>query len=206
MSISLTLNLKLIEQLKVYYTKWKQLSHIKETLSLSAEVRKPLSLIIHDPLRSTKAPAIPQNQLTLHHATKGFLDMPSQSTPGPSNRVESESITESAQAIPSPNMSMEVDFHPVSESPDPPPSAIPSHDNRKRIELLARQRVADSVARVKPTKVLRKRRTCRKCAMFGCPGSQKVSNCRNPCQDCNLVNCRGRNPKRLDRTCMHGWD
>ena len=62
--------------------------------------------------------------------------------------------------------------------------------NRMRIEILARQRVVDSIARAKPIKLPRKRRTCRKCAVVGCPGSQKVSNCRNPCQDCNLVSCR----------------
>jgi hypothetical protein len=83
LSISLTLNSKLIELLKVYYTKWKLLSHVKETLSLSADAQKLLSLVIHVPLRSTRAPAIPHNQLRLHHATKGLLDIsttPSNST------------------------------------------------------------------------------------------------------------------------------
>ena len=140
------LNSKLIEQLKVYYTKWKQLSHIKETLSFSAEVRKPLSLIIHDPLRSTRAPAIPQNQLTLHHATKGFLDIPATQSwsSTPSNKIKSITDSESVAsqailAIPSPDVPMEVDIHlPLASSvTDPgvvgcgtvPPSAIPSHDN-----------------------------------------------------------------------------
>ena len=213
LSISLISNSKLIEQLKVYYTKWKLLSHIKETLSLSAEVRKPLSLVIHDPLRSTRAPAIPQNQLRLHHATKGLLDIPTT----PSN---SRSIVTATHPLP--NIPMEVDFHPASGPPTSsasvtdmvdtngttmqPLSAIPTNNNRTQTELLARQRVADSVARAKPIEVPRKRRTCRKCAIFGCPGSQKVSNCRNPCRDCNSVSCRGRNPKRLDKTCAHGWD
>ena len=190
-------NSKLIEQLKVYYTKWKQLSHIKETLSLSAEVRKPLSLVIHDPLRSSKAPAIPHNQLRLHHATKGLLDISTTATfsnlslptPSPMAQVPTSSI---------PNT--------VGTSETVPLSTSQSHDNRMQIELLARQCVADSVARAKPVKVPRKRRTCRKCAIFGCPGSQKVSNCRNPCQDCNIVSCRGRNPKHLNKTCANGWE
>jgi hypothetical protein len=191
--VYLTLNSKLIEQLKVYYTKWKLLSHIKETLSLSAGVRKPLSLAIHDPLRSTRAPAIPQNQLRLHHVTKGLLEV----STTPSN---SGNTSNSLDSLPDPSPMAQVGSGTV------PLSSSPTHDNRMQIELLARQRVADSVARAKPVKVPRKRRTCRKCAIFGCPGSQKVSNCRNSCRDCNLVSCRGRNPKHLDKTCMHGWD
>jgi hypothetical protein len=199
--VYLTLNSKLIEQLKVYYTKWKLLSHIKETLSLSADARKPLSLVIHDPLRSTRAPAIPHNQLRLHHAAKGLLDIPSNSSlgnksfpgPSPNNLTLVPTTSESV-----PNMV-------GTSSGTVPLSTSPSHDNRLQVELLARQRVADSVARAKPLEVPRKRRTCCKCAIFGCPGSQKVSNCRNPCRDCNLVSCQGRNPKRLDRKCVDGW-
>ncbi|KAF8886887.1 hypothetical protein CPB84DRAFT_1667887, partial [Gymnopilus junonius] len=64
---------KLIEQLKAYYTKWKSISHIKETLSLSAEVRGPLSLIIHDPSCSTKAPTVPYQPLCPHSISQGLL-------------------------------------------------------------------------------------------------------------------------------------
>ena len=178
--------------------------HIKETLSLSAEVRKPLSLVIHDPLRSTRAPAIPQNQLRLHHTPKGLLNIPATT---PSN------------TLPSPNIPMarEVDFHPPTSSESASvmvtnnqtttmPLSTSPHNNQMQMELLAWQCVADSVARAKPIRVPQKRQTCCKCAILGCPGSQKVSNCRNTCQDCNLVSCQGRNPKRLDKTCAHGWD
>ena len=139
--------------------------------------------------------AIPHNQLRLHHAAKGLLNIPTTSLPAPSPMAQA-SISKSSI----PNNSSMVGSETV------PLSTSPSHDNRMQIELLAWQRVADSVAREKPVKVPQKRRTCRKCAIFGCPGSQKVSNCRNACQDCNLVSCRGRNPKRLDKTCVHGWD
>ena len=79
-------------------------------------------------------------------------------------------------------------------------------DIRQQAELLAQRRVADSVAKSKPVSAPRKRRTCRKCAKPECPGSQKVSNCKNPCRDCRTVSCRGRNSKRPEKTCYEGWD
>jgi hypothetical protein len=151
LSISLTLNSKLIELLKVYYTKWKLLSHVKETLSLSADAQKPLSLVIHVPLRSTRAPAIPHNQLRLHHATKGLLDIsttPSNSSPGnksfpgssPNNLAPMPTSSESASV---PNM--------VGSSGTVPLSTNPSHDNRLQVECLVQQRVADSQNHLSPT-------------------------------------------------------
>jgi hypothetical protein len=71
--------LKLTEQLKVYYTKWKALSHVKETLSITADVRRPLSLLIHDPHRSTMAPEVPvhtQAPLVVEKGLLGFSPTP----------------------------------------------------------------------------------------------------------------------------------
>ena len=136
LSISLILNSKLIEQLKVYYTKWKLLSHTKETLSLSAGVRKPLSLVVHNPLRSTRAPAISQNQLRLHHATKGLIDIPTTS-------YKTVALHSSSPNSPNTPMEVQADSHhpPTSESSvtgiignglgiaSVPLSASPSRDN-----------------------------------------------------------------------------
>lgn len=67
---------------------------------------------------------------------------------------------------------------------------------------VAQKRVAASLAMQEPAaKKPRKRRTCAKCARPECPGSQKVLNCRNPCRDCGLVQCRGRNSKRPNELC-----
>ena len=70
-------NLKLTEQLKVYYTKWKALSHVKETLSLTADVRRPLSLLIHDPHRSKMAPEVPEHTQPPLTIEKGLLEISS---------------------------------------------------------------------------------------------------------------------------------
>ncbi|KIK00659.1 hypothetical protein K443DRAFT_99931, partial [Laccaria amethystina LaAM-08-1] len=70
---------KLTEQLKVYYTKWKALSHVKETLSITADVRRPLSLLIHDPHHSTMAPEVPvhtQPPLIVEKGLLGFSPTP----------------------------------------------------------------------------------------------------------------------------------
>jgi hypothetical protein len=79
-------------------------------------------------------------------------------------------------------------------------------DMRAQAEMLARQRVADSMAKSKPALAPQKHRTCRKCAKLECPGSQKVSNCQDPCRDCRTINCRGRNSKHPEKTCYEGWD
>ncbi|XP_006453746.1 hypothetical protein AGABI2DRAFT_41826, partial [Agaricus bisporus var. bisporus H97] len=50
---------KLVEHLKVYYTKWKGLSQIHDALSISADARKPLVSIIHDARRSINALPVP---------------------------------------------------------------------------------------------------------------------------------------------------
>jgi len=68
--------------------------------------------------------------------------------------------------------------------------------------LVARKHVAESLAMQEPTaKKPRKHRTCTKCAQPDCPGSQKVQNCRNPCRDCGVVQCQGRNSKQPNEPC-----
>ncbi|KAF8967031.1 hypothetical protein BDZ97DRAFT_1656746, partial [Flammula alnicola] len=213
---------KLVEQLKTYYTKWKSLSHVKETLSLSADLRRPLSLIIHDPLRSTIAPTVPEHPRQPHFVTRGLRDVPADSliprTPNlPHDEIpntnnafavgERRNEAQSTAGPDPPSPSMDIDF---SSTPSAPAatrtSAGLSRENREQTELLARQQVADSLAKRKHVQVSRKRRTCRKCAKPECGGSQKVANCKNVCRDCKQFNCRGRNPKYLERTCAEGWN
>jgi hypothetical protein len=74
------------------------------------------------------------------------------------------------------------------------------------LNQLARQRVVTHIQQSKPAKKDHKRRTCPKCALVECPGSQRASNCRNKCRDCGEASCRGRNSKRLHKTCREGWD
>ena len=76
------------------------------------------------------------------------------------------------------------------------------------LNALANQKVANDAAKSQASQKSwkRKRRTCAKCAREGCPGSQRVANCLNPCRDCGKINCRGRNTKRPQRPCHLGWD
>ena len=184
---------QLIEQLKTYYTKWKTLSHVHETLSLSANVRAPISNIIHDPTRSVRAPPVPQQPLQPHSVPRGLLELevltqpsrvPSLPEPAGINTYSSSNAITSANGA----------------------ESSQHHERQQHMEMLARQRVATAITKSKPVKAPRKRRTCRKCAIIDCPGSQNVRNCKNHCRDCQDVMCRGRNPKRLDKTCASGWD
>jgi hypothetical protein len=49
---------------------------MKEALSLSSNVRKPIAHAIHDPSRSIAAPPIPFQSAKPHEAEKGFLNIP----------------------------------------------------------------------------------------------------------------------------------
>jgi len=90
-------------------------------------------------------------------------------------------------------------------APPLPTEPHPSADWQSTVELLSRKRVLDGIAQAKSVKRPRKSRTCRKCSIPECSGRQKVDNCKNPCQDCSKRDCRGRNPKRLDKQCWNGW-
>jgi recombinational DNA repair protein RecR len=79
--------------------------------------------------------------------------------------------------------------------------------NQEALDSLARHRVQVQSTSSTTIKLPRKRRTCRKCALLTCPGSQRVNNCQNPCRDCKKVDCvtKGRNPKKLEEPCWKGW-
>ena len=242
---------QLVEQLQVYYTKWKSNLHVKEALSLSSTARKPLAQLIYDPRRSENAPPVPEQPLNTRTVTRGLLPIVARShvahpaactasasttapipTPGPHCNTHQTSCMElgaslatvpwrqqpvlqandisrscaESPAMHSPSMVPNVPTisHPRSPA-QPSPSAL-YHTYRGNIELLSRQRVKDALVRSKPVKQSRKSRTCRKCALPTCSGRQKVSNCKNKCRDCEEVGCKGRNPKRLDKSCADGWD
>jgi hypothetical protein len=61
--------------------------------------------------------------------------------------------------------------------------------NQEALDSLARHRVQVQSTSSTTIKLPRKRRTCRKCALLTCPGSQRVNNCQNPCRDCKKVDC-----------------
>jgi hypothetical protein len=99
-----------------------------------------------------------------------------------------------------------MDIDPHLEHPNVGVAGPSSNNFHTHTEMLSRTRVQSTIANVNPAPTHRKRRTCRKCALTDCPGSQKVSNCKNACRDCGRVDCRGRNARRLHKTCFEGWE
>ena len=57
----------------MYFSRWKELLHIKETLTTTSEAQKSLSVTLQDPSQSLAAPPVPQQQLQPHGVTAGYL-------------------------------------------------------------------------------------------------------------------------------------
>ncbi|KAF8965896.1 hypothetical protein BDZ97DRAFT_1995354, partial [Flammula alnicola] len=194
---------KLVEQLKTYYLEWMTNLNVKQSLSLSSGLRHPVNLAIRDPARSTLAPPVPVRPLTSPAVTKGF------NLPEP--RVDAAQLPQDESTPPSMSYSAS-DIAPPPQTPGfPSQSAITAQvvQNPRNVGLaksVARKRVAAEMERSRPQKKQRQARTCRKCKQPQCPGRQSVRNCRNPCQDCRKVNCRGRNPHKPDKKCDVAWD
>ena len=208
------MSFQLSDQLKVYYAQWRKSSDIKEALTRSSGVRKPLANIIHDPLRSAAAPPIPFQSRMPHIVEAGFIDFEQE----PPHRSPSfETVTYYPGPSPSQhNINSELPFTSESSPVTSQQNLNQSNSNlisersqmittRETIEKLARKRVADSLAERLPTKKARKRRTCVKCAEPTCPGSQTVKNCRSSCRDCGERSCKGRNSKKPSTPCHLAW-
>ena len=218
---------QLREQLETYHAHWHTNVNIKESLSLSHDVRKPLVTTLTDPARSITVPPVPQQPMTLHSVDQGLLTLPTMSQPNPNHPSESSAprLIDPAQSITAsyvPQQPMTHHLLTLSTMSQPNPNGLssgllmsqnalagPSSLQQPSIpmaEQLARQRVRESVENARnSSKKLRKRRTCAKCGEPTCPGSQKVPNCKNACQDCGKRECRGRNTKRPNKPCYEGW-
>jgi len=206
------------EQLKTYLTKWRVLLHLKEAVSISSKVSKLLSKALHDPRLIASAPAAPDHQLKPQELPRQGL-LP---TEPPTLGNFASSTIQQLQVLPQTRADMDLEMTASSASPvvqhtlTPPlpassgssqmTSTTVSTMDHSTLDFLARQRVVTHIQNSKPAKKDRKRRICPKCALVECRGSQKASNCRNKCRDCGQTSCRGRNSKRLNKTCREGWD
>ena len=177
---------------------------------MSSAIRNPLLNAAQNPSRSITAPTLPVRQLITHMPTKGFdISSISYQHLGPEqghiapNPLTITTHNHTPQAVADhwhgPNFCpMDVDSAtPVAASATT--SSTPDI-MRTLINYQTRADVAKAQPAFKPVKK-RKRRTCAKCARPECSGSQKSSNCRNPCQDCNKTACRGRNSSRPTKPC-----
>jgi hypothetical protein len=187
---------------------------IKEALSRTAGVRKPLANVIHDPLHSAAAPPIPFQSRMPHIVEIGFID--SEQPEEPSHRSSSfETVAYPGQPDGQINTGSSEQPHTsssqaASSQQNPPSTSNPNTESsaitpRETLEKLACKQVADSLAERLPMKKARKHQTCVKCAEPTCPGSQTVKNCKNPCRDCGERSCRGRNSKKPSTLCHQAW-
>ena len=185
---------------------------MKEAVSISSKVSKLLSKALHDPRRITNAPAVPDCRLKPQELPlQGLLPValpPENPTLKNLTELQLPHARADVDTNPAPALTMS-SAGPAITPPLPTPqttSAQRTTTEHNRLDFLARQRVITHIQTSKPAKKDRKRRTCAKCALVACPGSQKASNCRNKCRDCGETCCRGRNSKRLHKTCREGWD
>jgi hypothetical protein len=200
------------EQLKTYLTEWRVLLHLKEAVTISSNVSKLLSKALHDPRRIANAPAVPDHQLKPQELPlRGLLPVKPPLGNPTSTTLQEPQVSSHAKAGINPALTASVTgpviqrvLTPLSTSQMT--STVITTTDRTTLDFLARQRVVTHIKESKPAKKDRKRRTCPKCALIACPGSQKASNCRNKCRDCGETSCRGRNSKRLHKTCREGWD
>jgi hypothetical protein len=166
--------------------KWKTRLEVKEALSLTADDRRPVAHLVHNPSRSLIAPSIAAKPLQVHRVTTGFANSSSAVT-APTQPIQ---IFSSIQGSSS-------DF--PAYAPESIPNDTPGYETQ--IVLASEQRVSTQQQRKAVTHKPRKGRTCRKCAIGDCPGRRRVQDCQNQCRDCGRVECAGRNSHKLHLTC-----
>ncbi len=183
--------------------------NIRQTLSLTSEVRNPVTKVARNSLRSIAAPTLTDRPLERQFVSAGFNfseNIGSQQTDNCSQP------TEVAQPVQSHGS------HPVSQIPTAPVSYSAESSTASSllntlaiVELLSRQRVdASTTLRQPPNPVQsnkppRQPRKCAKCGRMDCSGRQSRKHCRNGCQDCGLHTCKGRNAKRPTKKCHEAW-
>ncbi|KAF9529747.1 hypothetical protein CPB83DRAFT_882672 [Crepidotus variabilis] len=192
---------KLVEQLKVYYTQWQTSLNVRQSLSLSSNVRKKSIKAARNPSRMDQAPQLSTRPLTLHSITHGY-DIGSLLTPPTPMRGGQTETTRASEANP-PSSSK---IPPASTLLLPPPLSPPPVFGPPNIPaMIAVQRVIGGIQKAKPSEKKKKPRVCRRCGDPECSGRRAVKYCSNPCQDCARHDCLGRNPHRPSRKCDDAW-
>ena len=188
--------------------------NVKQSLSMTASIRRPITQAARNKSRALKAPHIPSQALAVNSVSQGF-NIPSFAS---ASNVSTSPINHhtSSLFLPLSNNSNAPaqKFGSTSSEPGPSSSALstlftPPTDPqgaREVAAVLSRKCVAEELISSRPQKKERKTRTCQKCGRPECPGKQRVANCKNPCQDCGRIDCEDRNPKlRGDISCDKAW-
>lgn len=183
---------------------------MKETRSITYDVRQPIKSAVTNQARSANAPPIQHRTLVQHqhHLDHGLINTHRESSmttwttppPAPSPTLpaaDCDSVAMAASAT-----SGRVTSQPQASSPHVPLSASTLAD--MALEFSQRQVQDAKNATIVASKEPRKLRTCGKCGdsgEVGCPGRQRVNNCRRYCQDCGKVDCHGRDMTRAHIPC-----
>ncbi|KAJ3526520.1 hypothetical protein NMY22_g10125 [Coprinellus aureogranulatus] len=183
---------KTSEQIQAFYKIWQTNLNIRQTLSMTAAIRNPITAAARAATRSAAAPKVSNRPLQRHSAKSG-LDFTALR-----NYVSSQAPV---QSPPIPIAGPSTAPLPPTGGNAPVPQSPRTLDNYvNTANSLARQRVEDNYARMQavdhPLPVPQRRgRTCRKCNQGPeepvCPGRPL---------------CKGRNPKKPNKTCSEGWD
>jgi hypothetical protein len=171
----LRFHLQLPEQLKVYFAQWKEVLHLKETLTLTSEARKPLTISLQDPCRALAAPPILQQPLQRQNITSGFLP--------PSMPSSAQSPSISVNEVVTSNQDLDV---------------LDSLARRRAEDHSQGQQV------IKKPRKRRTCRKCASETCPGSQRVDNCQNLCRDCQRADCVN-KGRNPKKLNEPCWKGW-
>jgi hypothetical protein len=167
---------------------------------MSLATRNPLLKAARSLSRSMAAPTLSTRHLVINQPTKGFdtssVQHQSSASPPEIQNPQAQFPTRSATIV--------VDGDHEESQSRMDVNIPPATSSNTIIQTLINQRVSADVIRAQPAPKpvrKRKRRTCAKCARSECSGSQKSSNCRNACQDCNQITCQGRNARKPKKPC-----
>ncbi len=194
--------LQLPEHLKAYYNgEWKTQSNIKQTLAMTSAERRSIKKIIRDPRRALAAPPVKDTSLEARSVTSGLLPLP----PLPSTSSDTVLYTENSLIATTSTSASHVGIPESNmDSSNTCGHVLSLQDKQKEIgKRLAAKACIDEP----PKKKAKRPKQCRKCKYKDqCNGRQNIGLCKNPCKDCGIVQCRGRNTNRPNLPCHLAWD
>jgi len=185
--------------------------NIRQTLSLTSEVRDPITKVARDSLRSVATPVLTDRPLERHFVSTGFNFSQnighSQTDDSHASTAEVAQTTQPVQLNPVSQIPMAA----VSYSSAEGSTALSALNTPATIvEVLSRQSVDAFTTLRQPPHPIQSHKTCQphrcaKCGRMNCSSWQNWKLCHNGCQDCGLNTCKGRNAKRLTKKCDEAW-
>jgi hypothetical protein len=176
---------QLVKQLKAYYAKWKTRLGVKEALSLTLSECQPVTHLIQNLRCSHIAPTVLARQLQPHYVPNGLPNI-NKCNPTPLPPANLTGTTSGNQTS-----ATAINHH------------LGSNNIQQPIEMHAQLWVTTQIEKSKSTSRPWKPRSCKKCAEPDCPSEQRVTDCKNCCRDCNIVECVGRDSQKPHLKCYN---